>query len=71
MLLISRTGAMPREVGLNFIGDSVQKSEVTEVEDVVFGATTEEQMEVEGEKGKRSQLRLPDLLNSDDILITQ
>lgn len=49
----------------------MERSEVTEVEDIMFGATTEEQMEVEGEKRKRSQWRLPDLLNNDDILITQ
>lgn len=59
------------ESGINFIGDVVKRSEVPEVENIMFGATTEEQMEVEGEKVKWSQLRLPDLLNNDDILITQ
>lgn len=49
----------------------MKRSEVPEVENIMFGATTEEQMEVEGEKVKWSQLRLPDLLNNDDILITQ
>lgn len=59
------------ESDINFIGDIVKRSEVPEVENIMFGATTEEQMKVEGEKVKWSQLQLPDLLNNDDILITQ
>lgn len=72
MSLISSIGAMPSRVGVNFMGDIVERREVTEVEDFIFDATNEEQNgSGGGEKGKRSQLWLPGLLNNDDILITQ
>ena len=54
--LISSIGAMPSRVGVNFIGDIVERSEVIEVEGIVFVATNEEQMEVGGEKGERKKV---------------